>query len=161
MPAALPLDQSAEPSARPTGTNSAVIDLLHVSGKPARSHLEWAEAIARNIGRYYKFRPRSQEVAELVQVAHLTLVRRWPRFSPELVPAGGDAHGQFRGWAHPHVRGECDREAKRLRNGGTYRTRSEKGKERVCVVGLPTRQTEHGVAEVDLADHRISEELLL
>jgi hypothetical protein len=64
------------------------------------------------------------------------------------VPDGGDPNGQFRGWAHPHIRGEVEREVIRLRNGGTYNTRSEKGKQKVQVVPLPRCQN---CAEVTLA----------
>lgn len=88
-------------------------------------HLEWAATIAGHVGRRYRFQKDSQERADLVSVAYLTLVRKCRGFRPEMVPAGGDPAGAFRGWVHPTVWKECLREARRLRNGGTYRTRQE------------------------------------
>jgi hypothetical protein len=105
-----------------------------------KSHLEWAENIARLIARIkpFYFAPRSQEADDLVAVAQMTLVRLAPRFDFSRLPAGGDPNGLFRGWAHQHLRKECVREAERIRNGGTYNTTNEvsaKGR----VGGIPDR----------------------
>lgn len=89
------------------------------------NHLDWAAKIARSIAHAYKFVRQSQEEDDLVSIAHLTVVQKAVTFDPEHVPEGGDTGGAFRGWLHPHIVGFCRREARRLRNGGTYYTRRE------------------------------------
>lgn len=81
--------------------------------------------MARGVREAFGFRKGSQEESELESAAYLELVRKARQFRPELVPPGGDPGGAFRGWCHASVLGECKREARRLRNGGTYRTRRE------------------------------------
>ncbi len=116
--------------------------------------LGWARGVSRGIARHYHFAPGSQEGQDLDAVAHLTLVRLLPVFDRGRVPDGGDPVGQLQGWAHPHIRGECEREAIRLRNGGTYWTRVETVTDQetgirtrrvaVAMEGLPLARTGDG-----------------
>lgn len=85
------------------------------------AHLSWAAAVARGVARAYRL--RGQEAADLEQTAHLTLVRCALAFDAGRVPEAGDAGGAFRGYCHREVQSECRREAARLRNGGTFKTR--------------------------------------
>ena len=117
--------------------------------------MKWARAVARGIRRHYRFLSGSQEEKDLEAVAHLMLCRCAAKFDPSKVPEGGDPVGQFRGWAHPFLRGECQREARRLRNGGTYNTRRESGRDPVMVEDLPRRRENGDEEYVDLADHRV------
>ncbi|MBX9579703.1 MAG: hypothetical protein K2X87_05285 [Gemmataceae bacterium] len=124
---------------------AAVIDPL--------GHLDWSARIARGVSRHYRFGRRSQERADLEQVAALAVIRKAREFDPALVPEGGDPDGQFRGWAKPSVAGDCRREGRRLKNGGTYHTRREQGRPAVLVeitsdLGDPTGEP------FDLPDHR-------
>jgi RNA polymerase sigma factor (sigma-70 family) len=119
----------------------------------------WAKGAARGIRKHYRFHGGSQEEKELEAVAYLALVRCSEAFRPSLVPDGGDAEGLFRGWCHPFIRGECQREARRLRNGGTYHTRRETGVAPVMVEELPRKRSEiDGSEYVDVTDHRTEEE---
>ena len=101
---------------------------------------KWAEAIGRKVSRHFHFREKGQEQDDLVSVAVEMLCDLYTRtkdgrwngetgeqeflsyFKVEKVKAGGSPEGQFRGWAHDWIESECVREAKRLRNAGTYRT---------------------------------------
>jgi DNA-directed RNA polymerase specialized sigma subunit len=103
----------------------------------ALDHLRWARSIARRVRRAYNFRVGSQELSDLEQVACLAVVELLERFDESLVPAGGDAVRAFRGWAMIEVRNRCRREARRLRNGGTYNTRRETPGESLVVLLLP------------------------
>lgn len=116
--------------------------------------MKWARAIARGVRKYYNFGAGSQEEQDLEAVAYLTLARLVPIFDHERVPDGGSALGQFKGWCHPSIRAECQREARRLRNGGTYWCRNEKGRERVVVEGLPSRMGDDGHEYIDIEDYR-------
>jgi hypothetical protein len=114
------------------------LDLTRVTaaGDPPDSHLDWARRVARRVARAYRLRPRSQEEWELEQAAALAVVRAAGRFDPAFCPPGGDPDGLFRGWCRRDVVQECRREAVRLRNGGSYRTRREGDHDR-CVIGRP------------------------
>lgn len=103
-------------------------------------HLDWSRGIARGVSRAYRFDRGSQEESDLEQTAMLALVRCGLAFDAERVPVGGDPAGAFRGYAHRELQSECRREARRLRNGGTYRTRREQGKP--PVVAGPTSDLE-------------------
>jgi hypothetical protein len=78
----------------------------------------------------------SQEEKDLESVAYLALVELARRFDPAKAPAGAATVDAFRGWAAVEVRCRCRREARRLRNGGTYHTRRETGQRAVVVGGL-------------------------
>jgi hypothetical protein len=88
-------------------------------------HLKWARAIARNVRLAFHFVAGSQEEQDLEQTAYLTILELIQRFDIAKVPPGGDLNGAFRGWAAIEVQCRCRREARRLRNGGTYHTRRE------------------------------------
>lgn len=120
-------------------------------------NIKWARAIARGIRRHYRFLTASQEERDLEGVALQTMWKCAGKFDPSKVPAGGDYAGAFRGWCHPFIKGDVQREARRLRNGGTYHTRRETGREQVMVEELPWRREESGQGYVDLADHRADE----
>ena len=73
---------------------------------------------------------------DLEQTALLAMVRYAMTFDPSRVPADGDVVGAFRGYAHRELQSECRREARRLRNGGTYRTRREKDRKPIIPESL-------------------------
>lgn len=91
-------------------------------------HLAWSRGVARGVARSYRFDRLSQEESDLEQEAAVALVRTAKAFTLDRVPEGGDVLGAFRGYAHRELQSQCRREARRLRNGGTYRTRREQGK---------------------------------
>lgn len=100
-----------------------------LGGSPAiciTDHLIWARTIARTVRRAYNFRSRSQEESDLEATAYLAIVELAARFDLAQVPPGGNVIRAFRGWAAIEVCSRCRREARRLRNGGTYNTRREK-----------------------------------
>jgi hypothetical protein len=115
-----------------------------------RDHLSWAEGVARGVGLAYMIRPGSQEAADLAQVAYLTLLRYARAFDHERVPAGGDPAGAFRGYCHRDVRKEVQREARRLRNGGTYRTRREVPG--VSLLAIPTSDFDEASDPFEVAE---------
>ncbi|HEV3438070.1 MAG TPA: hypothetical protein VG122_11965 [Gemmata sp.] len=99
-------------------------------------HVNWARMIARGVRQAFQFVPRSQEEQDLEATAFLAIVELAQRFDPTKVPPGGDPIGAFRGWAAIDVRCRCQREARRLRNGGTYNTRREKAGKALVVERL-------------------------
>lgn len=116
--------------------------------------MKWARAIARGIRHHYRFQCHSQEEQELEAVAYYMLCRCLKKFDLSRVPPGGDVDGAFRGWCHPFIRGECQCEARRLRNGGTYNTRTERLHRPIYVEPLPRRRGDDGDEYVDIADYR-------
>jgi hypothetical protein len=113
------------------------------------THLEWAAGVAGAIA-YGMGLQGEHEVAELVSVAHMILWRRvvgdeCNPFDPSQVPAGGSADGQFRGWVHRSIQGECIREARRIRAGGTKNPNKS-----VRCLALPSFVNEAGEEEVAL-----------
>jgi hypothetical protein len=105
---------NTEPAPRPC-TAIAVID-----------HVKWARMIARGVRRAFHLVAGSQEEQDLEATVFLAIVELAQRFDSARVPPDGDSTGAFRGWAAIEVRCRCRREARRLRNGGTYHTRREK-----------------------------------
>jgi hypothetical protein len=99
-------------------------------------HLKWARTIARGVSLAYYFRLGSQEEQDLVATAYLAIVELAARFDATRVAAGGDPNCAFRGWATIEIRCRCNREARRLRNGGTYKTRREKLKKALVIMRL-------------------------
>ena len=93
---------------------------LHPAVDPL-AHAEWAAGTALAVAFRWRFRKGGQEEADLTQTAHAAVCRAAVRFRPEMCPAGGDPAGLFRGWCRQDVRQECQREARRLLNGGTYK----------------------------------------
>lgn len=121
--------------------------------------LPWAREIAQEIRRDYSFRRMSQEAQDLEQVAYLVVVELAQRFDPARVPPDGNLVFAFRGWAAIEVRNRCRREARRLRNGGTYNTRREtRGQALVIAPLLKPREyvdprTERRMAEMEEGEH--------
>lgn len=98
------------------------------AAKPAidpEPHIVWARAIGAGVASEYQFAAGSQERADLEAAAAAELVAACHRFDVSKIPPGGDAGGLLRGYAHQALQKECRREAHRLRNGGTYRTRRD------------------------------------
>jgi hypothetical protein len=127
--------------------------------KPAsirlEDHLEWAGGVARA----YAFDRTSQEEHDLKSAAYLAMVRCSRSFNLDRVPVGGDVGGAFRGFAHRYLQSECRREARRLRNGGTYNTRREHGQP--IIVAGPFSDLPHhddGSDCFDVIDHRTERE---
>ena len=100
-------------------------------------HIKWARSIARGVRADFGFLKGSQEEQELEAEAYLALCRKAHSFDPSRVPPGGDPAGAFRGYASSYIRCECRREARRLKNGGTYHTRNESGLQTIEVEDLP------------------------
>jgi hypothetical protein len=121
-PSGCPLDSERIPSC--TTAISAV------------EQMRWARSIARRVRRAFQFAVGSQEEEDLDATAYLTIVELAGRFDASKMPAGGDLVGAFRGWAAIEVKCRCQREARRLRNGGTYHTRREKSRESVVIERL-------------------------
>jgi hypothetical protein len=85
--------------------------------------IDWCDTVSGGIARAFGFAPDSQEGWELKLEGQMELVRRCQQFDPAAVDPGSTAFDAFRGWAHQYIRSQCQREAERLVNGGTYRTR--------------------------------------
>ncbi|MBA4191333.1 MAG: hypothetical protein C0467_25405 [Planctomycetaceae bacterium] len=115
-------------------------------------HLEWAQQVARRVSGRYRFEGRSQEQADLESVATLELVKRAPKFDFKRV-RGGRVVDAFRGWLEQYIVSQCRREARRLRNGGTYHTRRE-------VEGVALVAVELGDDDVDLEEAEVDEEVV-
>ncbi len=121
------------------------------------SHFDWATRIAQRIARWSGLKPKSQEESDVESVATFTLIRKLTQFTPQPeYEEGANIHGHFRGWVHMSLRAECLREAIRLRSGGLSPRTPPKGATPV-VESLPTRRTENGVEEVEIADEHEGE----
>ena len=128
-------------------------------------HLKWVKAIARGVRADYRFGRGSQEEFDLEQTAAMALCRAAVAFDVETMAARNgiavadvELVGAFRGYASRYVRGECVREARRLRNGGTFHTRRERNadgskKRRIEVESADARRTPDG-DRVELPDPR-------
>jgi len=100
----------------------------------ASTHYEWAERLA------YKMAAAlgvvgSQQVDDLRAAGRAAVAALCLRFDPARNPLAAETNA-FRGWAKKTVRSEAVREAKRLRNGGTYSTRRENEHEPLTVTYL-------------------------
>lgn len=160
------------PTATAPASSAAVLDLTapvdDLKHPEKVSHLDWAKGIARRIAQW-KGLTGAQEVAEIESVAAYTLSRKLLQFEPLPVYADGEnIHGHFRGWIHLSLRAECLREIRRLRGGGTFRT--PRGERRYneetgewedlplpTAEALPSRRTDDGFEEIEIADHREAE----
>lgn len=118
--------------------------------------LKWARVVARGVCTRHRIEWDSPEGEELEATARLALWARAGEFDPSRVPPGGDFVGAFKGYAHPTVTSSCEQHAERLKNGGTYHTRSP-GLPPVVVVPLPVRRGPDGVEYVDVPDPRAAE----
>jgi hypothetical protein len=114
-------------------------------------HIRWARTIARGVRRSFRFLRGSQEEQDLESTAYLTLVQLACKFDPRRVPPGGNMRSAFRGWATIGIRNQCQREARRLRNGGTYNTRREIAGVSLVVAHLPEKfdRIDPGSVELD------------
>ena len=129
---------------------------MQIALKPAaKADLEdfipWAENIARNVARNYGFIKRSQEEDEIISAAYLSMIENWAALRPEL---GTD----FGGYARRDVLSECQREARRLRNGGTYNTRREEPGVSLVVQVASTIENSDG-EPMDVVDYRAVREI--
>jgi DNA-directed RNA polymerase specialized sigma24 family protein len=121
------------------------VDVTAATPITVADHLEWARGIAAGVARGQRFTGR--EADDLIQEACRTLAEKARGFRRELVPAGGDPAGAFRGWAHRAIQSECRRLGAQLRNGGTYRTRRKTSKTKaVAVVQWSALATDDGTA---------------
>jgi hypothetical protein len=123
-------------------------------------HVRWAKMIACGVRRSFHFKMGSQEEQDLEQTAYLAIVELVERFDPTKIPNGGDPDGAFRGWAIIEVRCRCQREARRLRNGGTYCTRREKNRKPLLVQRLkngPDLIDPRSVVEEEESEEEIAE----
>lgn len=113
-------------------------DPRHPDDEPI-SHLAWAENIARRIATSSKFGFgwKSQEADDLVAVAWQVLAGLAKRFDPARVRPGSSPDQLFRGWAWKFIPKECEREAIRIRNGGTFNTTSDSAANAMRVGGIP------------------------
>jgi hypothetical protein len=95
------------------------------------AHLGWATKLGKTVAREYHFRKGGQEEDDIISVAFLHLHRCGMRYTGR-----SDDVDHFRGYAYPSLVAECRREARRLRNGGTYWTRKEQRGEVIDVPAL-------------------------
>lgn len=124
----------------------------HAIPRPAidpEDHLGWAVAIAHDVARRYAFRPRSQEEHDLEQIACLTVCSKVLKYDPLYCPVGGDHDGAFRGWCKRDVVSETAREARRIRNGGSYRTRREVRGEALVAAPFSDLDDDDGLVVID------------
>jgi hypothetical protein len=96
-------------------------------------HIDWAERVGGSIAAAYRFPPHSADREDVRAYAVLVMVQKAKDYDPARLPPGGDHAKAFRGWCHPTLKSECVREAKRLRNGGTYHTRRDESAPVVAV----------------------------
>lgn len=129
-------------------------DLLTACVIDPQAHVDWAERVGDGIARHYGFRRRSPGWEDIRAEAVVVVFEKAPEFDPARVPPDGDFDGAFRGWAHPTVRGRCQREAIRQRNGGTYRTRREEDHDGPVAVGGMDDE-----AAASIPDHRPAADL--
>lgn len=94
----------------------------------------WAGALGARIAGKRKFKKGDPRRQALVHVALFVAARKVVEFQPHLA---------FRGWAAVAVRGECKREAIRLRNGGTFHTTRDEQMKRTKIGGLPASESGH------------------
>ena len=142
------------PAAEPRDDTTARLRELGFTDQDIAGLWKWLHGKARGIAGFLGFERGSQEEAELSQVAAVELVQCVANFDPAMVPPGGSAVGLLRGYATQFIRPELIREAKRIRNGGTYHSRDESMYPPVKVEGLPVRQSEDGLTEVAIVDYR-------
>jgi hypothetical protein len=94
-------------------------------------HREWAATIGAAIAGSFDL--KGDHVEEMRNVAVAEMVRKSHQFDEQRAREAANLNGKFkageafRGWSHPSIQSECRRAAEQLRNGGTYRTRREKG----------------------------------
>ena len=112
--------------------------------------IPWARNIGRQVAKAYGFLKHSQEEEDVISAAYLRMVDRWAAFEPE---RGTD----FRGFARRDVMSECQREARRLRNGGTYNTRREEPGVSLVVQIASTMDNADG-EPMDIVDYRAAPE---
>ena len=119
-------------------------------------HIEWASRIARRIAKGYRFVPGGQEEQELIGCAHLVLVRKSHTYEPAREVYATECGALFRGYVSQTVTTECRREARRIRNGGTYHTREEIDGVTLSVEAMGRMVLEDGTAW-EPADYRTAE----
>lgn len=109
------------------------------SAKPVidpTEHVAWAQEIGRKVRARYKFPKDSAEQEDLESVAVLELLTCAKKFDASFMTDGSNLTDAFRGWAHMCIVGQCSREARRMRNGGTYNTRKERKGEALVAENL-------------------------
>lgn len=88
------------------------------------AHMDWAEAIARQVAR--RGGVRGSSVDDLVAVAYQSLCELAQRYDPARCPAHGDHQQLFRGWSRRAIVTLCIDEVRRDRSGGLIRKRVRK-----------------------------------
>lgn len=135
----------------------AITQTLVEKGIPADKHEDWVWGYTRMLaGKFAEslgFHKGGQEHDELQSAAYLVVCADVvPGFDPEQVK-DGNVERVWKQYLKTHVKGEVGREARRLRNGGTYNTRHESDHEPINVEGLPYRRDAgDDIAEVAIAD---------
>jgi hypothetical protein len=120
----------------PLSDENTVTDPSRGNAISVTDQLKWARMIARGVRQAFHFKIGSQEELDLEATAYLAIVELVGRFDAAKIPLGGDLNCAFRGWAAIGVRCRCQREARRLRNGGTYHTRREKARKAIVIERL-------------------------
>lgn len=95
--------------------------------------LGWVRRIAKKVCKRHRIHGPC-ELDDVCQSGAVEMCRVMPRFEPEL-PAP-DLEGAFRGYAYLFVKKACEREAERLINGGSYKSRRQV-KGAPLIIGVP------------------------
>ncbi|MBA4192228.1 MAG: hypothetical protein C0467_30025 [Planctomycetaceae bacterium] len=97
--------------------------------------LEWSRRIANRVRKAYGFAARSSEADELIATASLSLIDLATKFDPSIAPDNTVTLNWFCGWARREVQTKCNREADRLRSGGTINTCRPENRPTVTALG--------------------------
>lgn len=119
-------------------------------------HVGWATGIAVGVARAYRFTPGGQEEDELIGTALFRLVELSHRYDPAREVVKTDCGALFKGFCRRTLMTECQREARRVRNGGTYRTREETAGVTLSVEALSSHCLDDGT-QWEPADHRAAD----
>lgn len=112
----------------------------------ATDHLAWCRGIAHGVAQSCGISGQDEE--DIQSAAVVKLLECGQRFDPARAEMG-EVGGAFRGFAHLQIQAECRREARRMRNGGTYHVRREGEREPVMVQSIGDMEL---VARFDVDD---------
>lgn len=104
--------------------------------------LKWVYLIARNVANRYFLRSET-DLEDIVSSGTVAMLTALQVFEPPSV-LSSDISEAFKGYAHRAVLTACQREAERILNGGTYKTRRrQSGRDPVIV---------HSFSEYEMTD---------
>ncbi|QEL18846.1 hypothetical protein [Limnoglobus roseus] len=119
---------------KPAGAGVPPVDLLAL--------WPWVEKIALRVAARYLLWGEAA-LDDLISAGYVRALEKIPHFRPDDPKAAADPNGAFRGWAYRDVMTYVQREAARLRGGGTFRSpRREPGRD--PVIAKPISDFEGG-----------------